>query len=172
MPSTPSLKPSSARSRKRGFKHYYLKGLLDVDPETGCWIFLGRQSDSGYGLINRKRPDGHWVSVTAQRHFFELYRYKLLPGHDAGHRCHRRCCVNPHHLKDVTKAENAADWYIDQKFSAAQREQVSLMLAADLPISVIADRMCAPRPYILRLARELAWRKYQTSFDFADEEPA
>ena len=159
---------SMSRARKRGFKHYYVKGLLDVDPITGCWIFLGHQVE-GYGIICRKNPrTGRWGSCTAQRHFYELYRHAVQPDIEVAHNCHRRSCVNPRHLRADTKAGNLADWFIDQRFDEGRREEVARYMAADLPISVIADRMCAPRPYIRRLVREINWQKYQTSFDFYD----
>lgn len=163
----PSISLPMRSARKRGFKHYYVKGLLDVDPVTGCWIFLGRQIQ-GYGIISRKNSSGRWVSCTAQRYFFELYRFPLPSSLEVAHECHRRSCVNPHHLRADTKLGNIADWFVDQCFSTEQREEVCRLMALDLPVSVIADRLCAPRPYIHRLIRELNWQKHQTSFDFYD----
>lgn len=151
-------------ARKRGFKHYYLKGLLDVDPITGCWIWLGRQY-GGYGRINFTRHNGTYTATTTQRWFYELYRGPLDPKLDAGHICHRRCCCNPRHLRAQTRLANTQEWWIDQRFTPDQIEQVCQMMAADLPVSVIADRMCAPRPYISRLIQKINWDKYQTSFD-------
>lgn len=152
-------------TRKRGFKHFVQKGKLDVDPVTGCWIWLGYTKD-GYGII--KRSGAKRSSTTAQHYFFELYRGPVPPGHDVAHRCHRRSCCRPHHTFAATRLENVREWFIDQKFNAEQREAVARMMAADLPLSVIADRMCAPRPYIKRLVKQLDWEKYQTSFSFED----
>lgn len=155
------------KPHKRGFKHYYLKGLLDVDPITGCWIWLGRQSQ-GYGRIDIRKPNGSHTTTTVQRWFYELY-VGSIPAHlDAGHKCHRRCCANPRHLEAQTRLANTQEWWIDQRFTSEQKEEVCQMMAADLPISVIADRMCAPRPYISRLVARMNWEKHQTSFDIED----
>lgn len=155
------------KPHKRGFKHYYLKGFLDVDPITGCWIWLGRQY-GGYGRINYTKPNGVYTATTAQRWFYELYRAPLPQALDAGHKCHRRCCVRPKHLMAQSRLANTQEWYIDQRFTSEQKEEVCQMMAADLPVSVIADRMCAPRPYISRLIARMNWEKYQTSFDTED----
>lgn len=159
------------KAKKRGVKHFVLKGLLDIDPVTGCWIFLGRQLN-GYGIIAKKNDKGQWVSTTAQHYFFELYRRKLNKGEEAAHNCHRRSCCNPRHLRAATHQNNVDDWKMDQKFTRGQKNEVARMLAADIPFSVIAELMCCPRPYIYRLARELEWKKYQTEFDFVLEDSA
>lgn len=151
---------------KRGFRHYYLKRLLDVDPITGCWIWLGRQSDSGYGLINTNRH-GQWGSTeTAQRYFFELYKRPLRDDEEAAHSCHRRSCCRPRHLSAKTKLDNLSDWFVDQQFNKEQIEEVIRLVQADLPVGVIADYMCCPRPYIHRLLRQIEWRN-QLDFDFS-----
>lgn len=155
-------------ARKRGFKHYYVKGLLDVDPVTGCWIFLGRQY-GGYGRVNFKHPiTGRWTATTAQRYFYRLYRGEIADHLEVAHLCHRRSCVFPHHLRADTKLGNIGDWFVDQRFTPDQCEEVCRLMALDLPVSVIADKMCAPRPYISRLIQRLDWQKHQTSFDFYD----
>lgn len=154
-------------ARKRGFKYFYVKGLLDVDPVTGCWIFLGHQVQ-GYGIICRKNKRGRWGSCTAQKYFYELYRHEVPSNLDVAHECHRRSCCNPKHMKVRTRLDNVAEWFVDQCFTPAQKAEVERLMALDLPVSVIAHRMCAPRPYITRLIRELDWQKHQTSFDFYD----
>lgn len=151
-------------SRKRGFKHFYRKGLLDVDPISGCWIFLGT-TFGGYPRASIKRGDGHWARTTAHRYFWTVYRGD--PGDkEVAHRCHRRRCVNPRHLRLDTRLGNLSDWFVDQQFTDTQKDEVWNMFVADLPISVIADRMMAPRPYIHRLVRKLEVEKTQFSLDF------
>jgi hypothetical protein len=160
------------RTRKRGFKYYVLKGLLDVDPVTKCWIWLGYQCD-GYGIVRRWGNGKRGSSTTVQKWFYELYRGPVPPKMDVAHQCHRRSCCNPHHLRLATRLDNCADWFVDFGFSEEQKAEVARLLALDLTVSVIADRMCVPRPYIHRLARQLDWHKLQTSFDFslAHEDP-
>lgn len=152
---------------KRGFKIYYRLRLLDVDPLTGCWIWLGHQVQ-GYGVINARLPDDtRRIHRTAQRYFYLLYRSDPGPNKDIAHRCHRRSCCNPRHLRPATRLSNVGDWFVDQKFTDEQVNQVAKYMALDLPVSVIADLMCAPRPYITRLVSRITWERYQTSFEFS-----
>ena len=66
-----------------------------------CWIWIGRRSRNGYGLIN---IDGR--SKFAHRVSYELRRGSIPPGLVIDHLCRTRHCVNPWHMECVTGAEN------------------------------------------------------------------
>lgn len=154
-------------ARKRGFKHFFRKGLIEVD--GGCWIWLGSQYPDGYGNIRRKARHGEiafkrrgmfaWKSVTAHNYFFELYHRLLGPDEEAGHTCHRRLCVKPKHLMAMTRLQNMRDMHMDMGFSADQKQEVQRLLQEGFTTSHIANQMRTPRPYITRLAKELPWRQ-------------
>lgn len=69
-------------------------------PFCGCWIWLGRLNNQGYGLA--------WDAKTrtAHRAAFEHYRGQIPDGLDLDHLCRTRSCVNPWHLEPVTRTEN------------------------------------------------------------------
>lgn len=78
----------------------YISGKIEKITETGCWVWMGSLSRSGYAI---GRPEG--VSVRVHR-----WLYKKLNG-DIGdltldHLCRNRCCINPSHLEPVTQKEN------------------------------------------------------------------
>jgi hypothetical protein len=143
---------------KRGFKYYYLLGLIEVDTETGCWIWLGAQYKDGYGNVAKKNGDNKWRSGLVHKHFYELY-HGPAGSLDVSHKCHRRLCIRPRHLKLKPHVQNMRDMFPDWEFGETEREQVKALLHEGWDISYIANKMMAPRPYIMRLAKTLNWRE-------------
>lgn len=71
------------------------------EPNSGCWIWIGGQSDNGYGA--------YWVKTTnvgAHRISYEAHKGPIEDGMHIDHLCRVRCCVNPDHLEVVTPKEN------------------------------------------------------------------
>lgn len=71
-----------------------------VRKTRSCWLWLGGISD-GYGLF-------WWGgrTVAAHRLLWEKTVGPVPPGYELDHRCRRRACVNPEHLRAVTHREN------------------------------------------------------------------
>lgn len=69
--------------------------------ETGCWIWMGRINQDGYGKtqINGRRRFVHRVS-------YEIHFGPIPTGLELDHRCRVRCCWNPNHLEPVTHKVN------------------------------------------------------------------
>ena len=79
------------------------EGSYEVDPKTGCWLWLGSISHEGY-------PTGiNWLghSALAHRTFYRRYRGEIPHGTQLDHLCRMRRCVNPDHLEPVSPTENA-----------------------------------------------------------------
>ncbi|HIC81054.1 MAG TPA: HNH endonuclease [Kiloniellaceae bacterium] len=79
--------------------------LVEVDPESGCWIWQGGTSGNGRGGgYPRMKVDGQTVAVhrVVATHFFGY-----IPGKkQIDHTCRQRLCVNPMHLEIVTHKQN------------------------------------------------------------------
>jgi hypothetical protein len=76
---------------------------IDLDDETGCWLWTRYIDRSGYGRFHR--PTG---SPLAHRYAYEEFAGNgpVPEGMHLDHLCGVRHCVNPEHLEVVTPLEN------------------------------------------------------------------
>lgn len=72
------------------------------EPNTGCWLWSGALSRSGYGHFGT-----FGRTVLAHRWMYEWKVGRIPDGLCMDHLCRVRCCVNPDHLEPVTKGENS-----------------------------------------------------------------
>lgn len=77
---------------------------VEVDPQTGCWIWTGTRHPAGYGRFydpsRQQTLPAHYITL-------ELYTGKRVPrGLECHHKCGNKSCVNPKHLQLVTHAEH------------------------------------------------------------------
>jgi HNH endonuclease len=86
------------RRPRRRRTHFW--DYVEPEPNTGCWLWLGRITYAGYGAWRR---DGY---ARAHRYAYAM-RYGAIPdGLTLDHRCRVRSCVNPAHLEPMTPREN------------------------------------------------------------------
>jgi hypothetical protein len=77
--------------------------LVQPEPNSGCWIWLGPITEQGYGRVYIFRYK--W-SAMAHRVAFEQARGPIPDGMVIDHLCRTRICVNPDHMEAVTPVEN------------------------------------------------------------------
>jgi hypothetical protein len=91
------------RSWRERFWDYVSK-----DPETGCWVWTAKKSESGYGILSSHGEDKAETAIASRLSWI------LATGSSPGrffvcHRCDEPSCVNPDHLFLGTHQDNMDD---------------------------------------------------------------
>lgn len=75
-----------------------------VEITSDCWNWKGLINEKGYGQLwlNGKRYLAHRIS-------FKLFNGELIEGLVIDHKCRNRACVNPDHIRQVTRTINAIE---------------------------------------------------------------
>jgi len=103
------------------------------EPNSGCWLWLGCDNGTGYGLTCRGGKQ-----MYAHRVAYEAFHGPITPGLFVCHRCDVRACVNPDHLYEGTHQDNMADRR--RKGRQARGAQLGrTKLTAEQVLAIIAD---------------------------------
>lgn len=105
------MRPAYATPRER-FEASYLP-----DPTTGCWLWIGSLTTTGYGAW--RYLDQQFI---ASRVSYEWHVGSIPDGMCVLHRCDVRACVNPAHLFLGTKRDNNRDRYAKGRFMPSTDE--------------------------------------------------
>ena len=87
-----------------------------------CWEFSCGLDKDGYG---RLKVNGK--TIKAHRFSYELHNGKQIEiGKQILHSCDNTCCVNPHHLREGTSAENMKDKSLRSRISGEKHPRAKL----------------------------------------------
>lgn len=70
------------------------------EPNSGCWLWIGKVAHNGYGI---------WGNERAHRKSYRLHKGPIPDGLFVCHTCDVRSCINPDHLWLGTHKENMQD---------------------------------------------------------------
>lgn len=82
---------------------------FEPEPNSGCWLWTGSITSSGYGKI--AVGGGNRALVVAHRAMYESLVGPVPDGADLDHLCRIRRCINPRHLDPVTRSINICRAY-------------------------------------------------------------
>jgi hypothetical protein len=83
---------------------------ITVDDRTGCWLWDGYISTTGYGSIKFQGRIG-----SVHRLSYESFVGPIPEGLQIDHLCRVRACCNPEHLEPVTSRENTIRGFADRR---------------------------------------------------------
>jgi len=81
---------------------YVARFLSKINKTPSCWEWTDVLHSDGYGSFFFKKKN-----IKAHRFSFELFNESIKHDYVIDHICRNRKCVNPEHLRQVTKRENA-----------------------------------------------------------------
>ena len=70
------------------------------EPSSGCWLWRGQISNSGYRRLMIRQASGNKIE-SAHRASYAAFVAPLPDGAIVRQRCGNRLCVNPEHLEIV-----------------------------------------------------------------------
>lgn len=79
----------------------YIEARSIPEPNSGCWLWVHAVCPAGYGKVLFRGK----VS-SASRVSFIIHKGDVEPGNEVDHLCFVPSCVNPDHLRSVTRVEN------------------------------------------------------------------
>jgi len=80
-------------------KQIKLQAMTHRQDDTGCWIWNGQISNSGYGRLKEMRDDKRIVMVSAQTASYTAFISPVPDGYLVKQHCGNRLCINPEHLE-------------------------------------------------------------------------
>lgn len=143
--------------------------LMSPEPNTGCTLWLGANTEQGYGRYQMPKSGGY-----AHRAALLIFVGEPAAGKPyALHSCDNRWCVNPAHLRWGTQKENAeeardrgrsfpsgvkGEQHGMAKLTAAQVDEIRGLLAQHVNRKLIAQRFGVSVSTIHLIARGKVWR--------------
>lgn len=80
-------------------KQEKLHAMTYQQNDTGCWIWTGQVSNSGYGRIKDILGDKPMAMVSAQSASYHAFIGPIPEGRLVKQSCGNRLCINPEHLE-------------------------------------------------------------------------
>jgi len=155
-------------------KEYLEKRLLkkrEIDPNTGCWMWVGGWNMRGYGYLSLPRP-------YSRRHYLvqnvAAYIWLDLPLDSSKfifHTCNMRACFNPEHFK-IAKDRKACSKLLGKYKRQPRGEDngravITLETALDVRDALmigeetnkqIADRLGINNHIVYQIAHKITWK--------------
>ena len=80
-------------------RQHNLQAMTRLQQDTGCWIWQGQISNSGYGRVMETQPDHSTKMLSAQTASYHAFIGSVPEGNLVKQSCGNRLCINPEHLE-------------------------------------------------------------------------
>jgi len=67
--------------------------------DSGCWVWQGQVSNSGYGRLKQAQENKSVLMVSAQSASYRAFIDSIPDGCLVKQHCGNRLCINPNHLE-------------------------------------------------------------------------
>lgn len=82
---------------------------VEADEKTGCLIWGGARTSTGYGRYSVRDENGEYTNYRAHRFAWMLLNGEIPRNRELCHTCDVRLCVNPKHVFVGTHRDNMMD---------------------------------------------------------------
>lgn len=97
-------------------------GLIDPEPNTGCWLWSGSCNEEGYGRFKiGLKSDNSLKIIKAHRFSYETFVGPIPEGMKILHKCDNPPCVNWEHLFLGTNQDNSRDMFLKRRGVKSKR---------------------------------------------------
>lgn len=129
--------------------YLYQSRTHEVDKTTGCWNWNYSLDTDGYGRMAKKR---------AFKVYYERFKGEIPKGKIIDHVCFNRKCVNPDHLRAITKSENSRIKK-DNKLDWNKVDEIKKLSSQGLKQYQIANRFDIHQCHVSRVLTGLRWNQ-------------
>jgi hypothetical protein len=129
-----------------------LEQLSVPEPNTGCWLWTGSSSSTGYGKLSSAGK-----TLAAHRAAHEIFVGEIPRGMCVCHHCDTPACINPAHLFLGTYSDNAIDRLRKARFVKLSPGDVLAICASQESIPSLAARYGVGEDHIGKVLRGEAW---------------
>lgn len=104
--------------------------VKDMGYKTPCWMWTGPTDIQGYGKTGG-------ACVVAHRKVYEVHRGKIGKGMTLHHLCENKGCVNPDHLRPLTRSEHMREHARGNRFPREVFEAVRAAAGSDATVAAL-----------------------------------
>lgn len=141
-----------------------IEAKVERIPIAGCWIWMGACDERGYGRVSYQLRNQR-----AHRVSYQVFVGPIPGGLHILHSCDVPLCVNPHHLRPGTDAENIQDALERGRFvppagaanggaKIGEPEVAAIRAATGVTLRALGKRYGLTKSTVYKIRKRRSWR--------------